>query len=613
MTGIFGTSLNSRNGNSPDSSTSEELDTVNEFPRSEQAVVAPEDAAATEIETSDLEKVSYDQIAGNFNPAEGALISEEYQIKQDEEPRSERSTSEKGSIRLLTVTGGIGGILAAIALGWFGFIAPKSPVQKAAKPEPTQTPTATAPDQTAALKGQLAFAEQQRQIEQNNKSTGKPNPTGADSKDNKKKSAAATSPRSAQARVEPPRRSSTSSRMIDQPPVRTVAQRSIEPRTPVSSPRPVPTTPTRSQVEKPVDPNERWKQLAELGQQEASGKSTADPVASANAATTDSSITPESSQSRTPRTENSPTPTSPNSAEIQTATIGDAPTPNFSTSEGEQGILSQQIPAVDPPKSTIIATDASLQSGEIPLEDTALFDEVPTNKANDKLNQDASTSETREVTLGSSVQGTVVVPLVWSQDSRTQTPERGAIRLDEPLLAKDGTVALPAGTTLITQTSSTSGVPTTNIIAVIRNRNGNVQQYPLPANILVVRSETGEPLSGKNINEVNPALLRGDDLIAGAIGGLGQIGELLNRPDVESSSTVSGGGFSQSTTSRSRSPNVVGAILQGALQPATQRIEQRIQQRERTQERRENLPNVAVIPKGQRVMIVAQNILRVNP
>lgn len=610
MTGIFGTSLNSRNGNSPDSSTSEELDTVNEFSRSEQAVVAPEAAAATEIEASDLEKVSYDQIAGNFNPAEGTLISEEYQIKQDEEPRSERSTSEKGSIRLLTVTGGIGGILAAVALGWFGFIAPKSPVQKAAKPEPTQTPTATAPDQTAALKGQLAFAEQQRQIEQNNKSTGKPNPTGADSKDNKQKKSSAT-PGNAQAKVDPPRRSSTPSRLIDQPPIRPVVQRSIEPRTPVSSARPVPAAPTRSQVEKPVDPNERWKQLAELGQQETSKKSTADPVASANAATTDSSITPEPAQSRTPRTENSPTP--PNPAEIQTATIGDPPAPRLSTSEGEQGILSQQIPAVDPPTSTIIATNASLESEKVPLEDTALFDEVSTNKANDKLNQDASTSETREVTLGSSVQGTVVVPLVWSQDSRTQTSERGAIRLDEPLLAKDGTVALPAGTTLITQTSSTNGVPSTNVIAVIRSRNGSVQQYPLPANILVVRSETGEPLNGKNINEVNPALLRGDDLIAGAIGGLGQIGELLNRPDVESSSTVSGGGFSQSTTSRSRSPNVVGAILQGALQPATQRIEQRIQQRERIQERRENLPNLAVIPKGQRVMIVAQNILRVNP
>lgn len=609
----------------------------------------------------DADALSLDEIAGGYDENEDGLISQEFQIKQDEELASQRSHSEKGGVRFLTVTGGIGGAIALTSLVWFGFLAPRSPVQKAKAPEPEPTSVATPPGQTAALKSQLAFAEQQRQLEENNKpKTGtpeaKPSP-GAKS----------TASRQAKPPTTPDRRTSdtdrTASRAIrpvqspSRPPSR-IAAEPIQRPTPVArtiSPAPAarsnPAAPARNQTP-PVDPFARWQQLAELGQTETPvtdqpNRQTdrANPVA-ATAAIAEtagaSNVAPSSSISPAPLPTDNP-------SAIQSATIGEPIVPQVPPlSEGEIGILSQQIPAVDPTDSTV-ALSADPNSSTIPIEqinssEAALFDAADSTVANnavavrsnlipkteqvtlasestpvdsaENLSPEAtliSDNQPREVTLGSSAQGTVMVPLIWSQDGRTQTSERGAIELTEPLLAKDGSVALPKGSTLITQTT-TNGVPRTDVIAVIRRRGNSVQQYPLPPNILVVRSESGTPLSGRNVNEVNPSLLRGEDLLVGAIGGLGQIGEILNQPQIQTSSSVSNGGFSQSTTSQSRRPDVVGAILQGALQPASKRIESRIQQRERLQEQqRSQLANIAVIPKGEKVTIVAQNILRVNP
>jgi len=109
------------------------------------------------------------QIAGNYNPEEDSLISKEFLIKQNQEAPTERSVSEKGSVRALTVTGGIGGIIALGAIVWFGFLQPKSPVDRAQVSEPEETPESPPPDQTAELRSQLAFVEQQRQLEATNK------------------------------------------------------------------------------------------------------------------------------------------------------------------------------------------------------------------------------------------------------------------------------------------------------------------------------------------------------------------------------------------------------------------------------------------------------------
>jgi len=336
----------------------------------------------------------------------------------------------------------------------------------------------------------------------------------------------------------------------------------------------------------------------------------------------------------------------PPSSTIQTATIGDPmPSESPAPTPGELGILnSQQIVA-----STPTLTDTSINrmsSSAIRSENISDQDLEMFNAASNMPTQDSSSVHTsldsttvlppspnqlettedqiitqstqqihrqpQEVSMGTSVQGRVTVPLVWSADGKASTSERGAIELTQPLLANDGSVALPAGTTLITQTVSTEGNHRTDIIAVIRNRGGTVQQYPLPANILIVRGENGGPIDGRNINQVDPSLLRGDDLLVGLLGGLGQIGEVLNRPQTQSNSSFDNGGFSQNVITQSRDPNIIGAILQGALEPASQRIERRLQARERTRQE-QNLPNVKVLERGAVVTIVAQNILKVNP
>lgn len=626
-------------------------------------------------------------IAGNYNPEENALISQEFQLKQDQEAPTERSPSQKGSVRLFAVTGSIGVTLLAIATVWTGFLAPKSPVEKAKREKPEDAPTVAAtPDQTAELKSQLAFAEQQRRLEESNQ----PKPEAPTSKTKKRtNSRESRTPRARMVVDRSARRPAPIPQRIASPSRATA---------PIRTPPPAQTKP-----EKPVDPFKTWDQLAQLGQDQADGVNNSPNATNtvtnlssteATAAATNPAIQPDvstSSQLDMPATTSSDY----GQTTIQTATIGDPPSPSNDLTQGEYGILNHQkvsqansaIPSDESisgnntiaveetnPLDETIATDDSTSVDETDFIDsttvaidsdtsnpdstdadsstaqsttsngsasstdldssettTPVFDapasaasevtepansspEVEVSKAKSLSPPSSATYQPKEVALGSSASGTVSVPLVWGQNGKTPLSERGAIELNEPLLAKDGSVALPAGTKLITQTILVSNVPQTSVIAVIRNRGGEIQQYPLPPNILVVRSGDGEPLLGKNINDVNPSLLKGDDFLVGILGGLGQLGEVLNRDRTESSSTFSGNGISQTITNRSRDPNVVGAILQGALQPATERMKQRIAAREQEQQRRrENLPNIAVVPKGTTVMITAQNILRVNP
>lgn len=625
-------------------------------------------------------------IAGNYNPEEDALISKEFQLKQDQEAPTERSPSQKGSVRLFAVTGGIGVALLAIATVWTGFLAPKSPVEKAKKEKLEPTPAATTtPDQTAELKSQLAFAEQQRRLEESNQS--KPEVSTSKTK-RRTNSREPRTPRTRTVAERPARRPAPIPQRIASPARATV---------PIRTPRA-----TQTKPEKPVDPFKTWEQLAQLGQEQGNGidnspnatnTATAIPSAEATAAAANPTIQPVSTLNQSPST------TSPGYAQttIQTATIGDPPLPSNDLTQGEYGILNHQdatqatdnsvspsnesasvntaiavdktgflidettamdesTPAdktdsvdstavamnseisspdssdtdhstAEPTDSTGLANSTDLDSLETAppafdaptsvtpkVSEPALYPEVKVSNAKSLSPSSSATYQPKEVALGSSASGTVSVPLVWGQNGKTPISERGAIELNEPLLAKDGNIALPTGTKLITQTALVGNIPQTSVIAIIRNRGGEIQQYPLPPNILVIRSSNGEPLLGKNINDIDPALLKGDDFLVGILGGLGQLGEVLNRDRTESSSTFSGNGISQTITNRSRDPNVVGAILQGALQPATERMKQRITAREQEQQRRqENLPNIAVVPKGTTVMIIAQNILRVNP
>ncbi|MGG6262805.1 hypothetical protein ACQ4M3_20545 [Leptolyngbya sp. AN03gr2] len=636
----------------------------------DEANHSPEEDGASETAEKaidqDEESISSDdvnQIAGNYNASEDLLISKEYQLKQDEETPSARTNEQKGSIRAVTVVGGIGGAIAAGALLWFGFLAPKPPPEEAKAPEPSPTPTASVPDQTAELKSRLAFAEQQRQVDESRKPAATPRPTPKSNQPNSTNRTSTTTSPPARTTPIAPTTTSTPPQRITPAPPRPIATAPA----PVSQTRSTPPTQTQQPQKRSVDPFERWRQLSELGQEGESNRTENRSSQTASATSANSAISATDTALDVRGSTEPKTPTDQQSAAIETATIGSPPTPeNVVPTPGEIGILnSQQIigsaPVLTESDSSRLAASApqatldsiqrkSSKDEPISSSDLAMFTAadsfarttatpvdtstvettidpvaaIPTEiAASPKFNQTQNAAavaqtvqqksrQTQEVTLGTSVQGRVKVPLIWGTDGRTQTSERGAIELTQPLLAGDGSIALPAGTTLITQTTATDGIPRTDVIAVIRNQNGTVQQYPLPRNILVVRSANGGPLEGRNINQINSSLLRGDDLLVGAIGGLGRIGEVLNQPETQSNSSFGSGGFSQSTVTQSRDPNIVGAILQGALEPAAQRIERRLKDREQAQQQ-QNLPNVTVLERGATVTIVAQNILKVNP
>jgi Bacterial conjugation TrbI-like protein len=180
------------------------------------------------------------------------------------------------------------------------------------------------------------------------------------------------------------------------------------------------------------------------------------------------------------------------------------------------------------------------------------------------------------VFAGQSLSGTLAVPAVAfsgsSAASSEAVGERFAVSLKMPLMAQDGTVALPQSALIIFQVDRvlTNGYVEAHAVAAV----DGLAEYRLPRNAVSVRGRKGEPLMATRRTTGGSDLFR-MDMTAFVLGAAQQVGERLNQPTSESS-TQSVFGSSSSVTRGS--PNIWGAVMQGGATPVLQQVLQRNQQ-----------------------------------
>ncbi|MDF5722991.1 MAG: TrbI/VirB10 family protein [Rhizonema sp. PD37] len=226
---------------------------------------------------------------------------------------------------------------------------------------------------------------------------------------------------------------------------------------------------------------------------------------------------------------------------------------------------SQTSDEVTIPRATPVrATSDRLAATQVnPAEEAALLTGVPV----------------RRLTVGSQAQGQLLTPVIWADSkSRTvatksdQPTEKFIVRLAEPLTDEEGFMMLPTGTAIVAQVVGIPDSGLTQLEATQVVIDG--QEYVLPVGAISIRGTKGQPLIANKWGKKGSAIAS-HDATTFLFGSLAKVGEVMNQPNVESLTNTSGYSFSTSTTTRSSSPNLLGAVLEGGFSPLTKQILQR--------------------------------------
>ena len=188
-------------------------------------------------------------------------------------------------------------------------------------------------------------------------------------------------------------------------------------------------------------------------------------------------------------------------------------------------------------------------------EEENILQEVPINK----------------VRVGQSVKGTLSTPLVFAGSKE----DYFLVKIQEPLKDRNGKSLLLNGDEVVLKIVDVynSGLVVSEVTGLIRKG----MEYKLPAGVLRIRGKNGNPLIAEQKAELNEEIAMRDASVF-ALGSLAKVGEILNQPENQTSTFNSGSNFSQSTTTSSRDPNYLGAVLEGGFKPLTEEYLQRNQQ-----------------------------------
>lgn len=373
--------------------------------------------------------------------------------------------------------------------------------------------------------------------------------------------------------------------------------------TPPPAPRPAP-TPLRSQPSNngssapPVDPFDRWNQLAALS------SATAD-VETATAIPLSEERTPQDSLAAFGG--GTLTDHSLRTGAFPAAVIG-----NDTFQSSSEGV------AVDSNRG---ASELELSSGARGiLEGRQVGIAGVGTNVTQEVSQDVgsfvvarSVPETYQVALGSSAAAEVSVPMYWEASNNESS--RFAVTLTEPLIATNGDVALPAGTIFITEAqlsdsssrNNSSRIVNQTVVAVVyESIDGTIHQEPVQPRTIMVRGRNNEPLIAERRQRSN----LGNDFLMGITGGLGRVGQVLSENDFFTTTSSSGNDrFSSTVTQRqSGDSNVFAAALDGFFSPLLEQMQQRAESREQRQE-----PNIFVVGEGREVSVFVNGLLEVRP
>ncbi|PSB49173.1 hypothetical protein C7B80_02960 [Cyanosarcina cf. burmensis CCALA 770] len=503
---------------------------------------------------ADLDADAQKQLAGLADP--DPLIPDRYSISPDS-PQSQKSSSNPiAKVGFVVIL--IGGVMGALALIWFALFAPKLRTKQVkVEPRPTVTPQASSQDENARLKSQLAFQDQKIALEESQ--------PAARSSSKRAKNSPPTRPTPSLARSTTP---TPARRWVTSPPP-TPARMIL--RTP---PAPVP---TRSPAIDPIDPFERWSQLASLGQTKAES-------------------TIEIAQLSTSST-NSPVVSSPTS----------------SSSSNSNAALASVPPAAGGQATTSLVSNSQLQTVAIGAAENASGASVGTQGILSRTQSQSGQQAPKTVIPGTIAPALVAMPMIWDTGSQIKSqdklPQRFTVELTEPLLAEDRSVALPAGTVFVAQVSSVSEgnnlVSASAIAAIYRDRAGNLRQEALPQGAILIRGKGGGTLVSQNLKNSKGAIAR-QDLLIGALSGLSKVGEIVNRP--KSQTIATGIGYSQTTTQSD--PQVWAAALEGIFGVTAERMSERSDQKIKELLSR---PSVKVLAAGSSASVVVSSFFQVMP
>jgi hypothetical protein len=257
----------------------------------------------------------------------------------------------------------------------------------------------------------------------------------------------------------------------------------------------------------------------------------------------------------------------------------------------------------NPERLASTSTVDEMSAGEIGILNRTIVDENGTEYTSPK-----------QIAIGSSVKGKVIVPMIWDETNQSPTAGRFAVELTENLLATDGAIALPTGTILITEVDNvTPGnrlVSQSAVAIVYPDSTGNIQQMPIPEESLLIRGSNNKPLIAQGLFDRGSTIAK-TDILVGVLSSLGRVGQIINQPTQRTLSQHSGllGSSSVETLTGRAQPNILAAALEGFFTPTAQRLRERSDQ---TLEELMKRGNVAIVPEGTEVSIFVNAFITVN-
>lgn len=169
-----------------------------------------------------------------------------------------------------------------------------------------------------------------------------------------------------------------------------------------------------------------------------------------------------------------------------------------------------------------------------------------------KPNEIKMGSNGQRILVGSSTEGKLETPIVWS--SEDESTQNYLVRITKELKASNGSSAVPIGSYLVVQIANTTadGYAQLYATAILMNKDGDTQEKKLPQNAVRILSSNGNLLkaqSGRGSDFMNT-------IFSAAIAGVVKAAEIQNRPN--SSITTNSGGFSSSTITNNNQDALAG-------------------------------------------------------
>ncbi|MEI2579864.1 TrbI/VirB10 family protein [Scytonema sp. PRP1] len=236
-------------------------------------------------------------------------------------------------------------------------------------------------------------------------------------------------------------------------------------------------------------------------------------------------------------------------------------------------------------------------------------DELNDTKANgDYSSEEAGIIEGKQeqyLVVGEQAAATLETPLIWSSGGRSSNPQPQFVaRLTEPLRSNTGEEAIPAGTLLSIEMQGVdpSGRAIAQVTAILKDGT----EYPVSSGTIAVLGEGGNPLIANQYHNKGGEIFSLDAGL-GLVSGLAKVGEIINQPDVQTSISQSGGGFSSVQTSSNGRRSIGAAFLSGAFGALSEQVKARNQ---KALQEIIGRPNIWFVKKGTKILITVNRSMQ---